>query len=47
MAQMSGMAGHALLAWLLIAGPAVLLMTVTLTAMLRRIPALAAIEAAD
>ena len=47
MAQMSGMAGHALLAWLLIAGPAVLLMTVTLIAMLRRIPALAAIEAAD
>jgi uncharacterized protein (DUF2062 family) len=46
-AQMSGLAGHALLAWLLIAGPAVLLMTLTLTPMLRRIPALAAIESSD
>jgi len=47
LAQMGGLAAHALLAWLLVAGPAVLLMTATLTVMLRRIPALAAAEAAD
>jgi uncharacterized protein (DUF2062 family) len=47
LAQMGGLAAHALLAWLLVAGPAVLLMTATLTLMLRRIPALAAAEAAD
>jgi len=45
--RLSGLAGHALVAWLLIAAPAVLLMTATLTFMLRRIPALAAAEAAD
>jgi hypothetical protein len=39
------LAGHALGAWLVIAGPAVLLMTFGLTAVLRRIPALA--EAQD
>jgi uncharacterized protein (DUF2062 family) len=45
--QMGGLAAHALLAWLLVAGPAVLIMTATLTLMLRRIPALAASEAGD
>jgi hypothetical protein len=47
MAQFGGMAGHALVAWVLVAVPAVLLMTVTFTLMLRRIPALAAAEAGD
>ncbi|MGA7341356.1 MAG: DUF2062 domain-containing protein [Terracidiphilus sp.] len=46
-AHMGGLAGHALVAWLLIAGPAVLLLTPTLTAMLRRIPALVRAESAD
>ena len=41
-AQLGGLAGHALVAWLLVAGPAVALMTAVLTAMLRRVPALAA-----
>jgi uncharacterized protein (DUF2062 family) len=45
--QMSSLAGHALLAWVLMAIPAVLLMTVTLTLMLRRIPALAPAEVGD
>jgi hypothetical protein len=36
--------GHAMLAWLVIAVPAVLLMTLILTVLLRRIPALAALE---
>jgi uncharacterized protein (DUF2062 family) len=39
------LAGHALAAWLVIAGPAVVLMTFGLTAVLRRVPALA--EARD
>ncbi len=39
--------GHAMLAWLVIAVPAVLLMTLILTLLLRRIPALAASEAGD
>ncbi len=43
-AQMGGMAGQALLAWLLIAIPAVALMTATLTVLLRRVPALAEAE---
>jgi uncharacterized protein (DUF2062 family) len=43
--QLGGMAGQALLAWLLIAVPAVALMTATLTVALRRVPALAATEA--
>lgn len=47
MAQLSGMAGHALLGWLVIAVPAVVLITATLTPLLRRIPALAAAEAGD
>ena len=45
--QMSNLAGHALAAWLLIAIPWVLLMTVTLTPLLRRMPALAAAHAGD
>ena len=40
LSQITSMAGHALLAWVLMAIPAVLLMTATLTLMLRRIPAL-------
>jgi uncharacterized protein (DUF2062 family) len=47
MSQLSGMAGHALLGWLVIAVPAVALMTATLTPLLRRVPALAAAEAGD
>ncbi len=46
-ARMSGLAGQALLAWLLAAVPAVILLTVTLTKMLRRIPAMRAAEAGD
>jgi uncharacterized protein (DUF2062 family) len=45
--HMGRMAGQALLAWLLVAIPAVALMTATLTLMLRRIPAVAAAEAGD
>ena len=45
--QMGGMAGQALLAWLMIAVPAVALMTLTLTMVLRKIPAVAAAEAGD
>jgi hypothetical protein len=36
---MGGLAGQALLAWLLVAVPAVVLMTLALTRMLKRIPA--------
>ena len=39
--QVGGLAGQALLAWLLIAIPAVALMTAMLTVLLRRVPALA------
>jgi uncharacterized protein (DUF2062 family) len=39
--QVGGMIGQALLAWLLIAVPTVALMTVMLTTLLRRVPALA------
>src|ERR1700722_9466555 len=46
-AQMGWMAGQALLAWALIAVPAVLLLTFMLTKVLQRIPALAAAEAGD
>ena len=46
-AQMGGLAGQALLAWLLLAVPAVALMTATLTVLLRRVPALSAAEAGD
>ena len=46
-ARMGILAGQALLAWLLVAVPVVLLLTATLTRMLRRIPAIGATEAAD
>jgi uncharacterized protein (DUF2062 family) len=46
-AQLEVLAGQALLGWLLVAIPVVLLLTATLTVLLRRIPALAAVEAAD
>jgi len=46
-ARMSSLAGQALLAWLLVAVPAVILMTLVFTFMLRRIPAMAAAEAGD
>ncbi len=46
-ARMGNLAGQALLAWLLVAIPAVALMTATLTLMLRRIPAVVAAEAGD
>jgi uncharacterized protein (DUF2062 family) len=46
-AQLSGLAGQAMLAWLLVAIPAVLLLTVALTPMLRRVPLLAAAESID
>ncbi len=42
--QMGGLAGRALLAWLLIAIPAVAFMTVMLIPLLRRVPAVAAAE---
>ncbi|MGA2219450.1 MAG: DUF2062 domain-containing protein [Terracidiphilus sp.] len=45
--QMVTLAAQALIAWLVIATPAVLLMTVTLTVLLRRVPSLAAAEAGD
>ena len=38
----AGVAAHALLAWLLVAAPAVAILTLTLTLLLRRIPAVAA-----
>jgi uncharacterized protein (DUF2062 family) len=46
-ARMGSLAGQAMLAWLLVAIPAVALMTTTLTLMLRRIPAVNAAEAGD
>ncbi|SPE24131.1 exported hypothetical protein [Candidatus Sulfotelmatomonas gaucii] len=46
-AHVSGLAGEALLAWLLAAIPAVALMTLMLTRMLRRIPVMNAAEAGD
>lgn len=45
--QVSGLAGEALLAWLVAAVPAVLLMTAALNLMLRRIPVLKAAQAGD
>jgi len=45
--QLGSLAAEALLAWLVIAIPAVLLLTFTLTLVLRRIPAVAAAEAGD
>jgi uncharacterized protein (DUF2062 family) len=46
-ALMSGWAGEALLAWLVAAVPAVLLMTLALNLMLRRIPVLRNAQAGD
>ncbi len=45
--SMGIMAGQALLAWLLVAAPVVLVLTAALTCMLRRIPAISDAEAAD
>ena len=45
--QIGGMAGQALVAWLLLAIPVVVLLTPTLTLLLRRVPALAASESAN
>ena len=45
--RMSGMAGQALLAWLIAAVPAVLLMTLAFNLMLRRVPVLRDSEAGD
>jgi uncharacterized protein (DUF2062 family) len=45
--RMGGLAGQAMLGWLVIALPAVALITVTLTLVLRRVPAVAAAELAD
>ncbi len=45
--NMGRLAGQALLAWVLVAIPAVVLLTATLTLMLRRIPSVAAAEAGD
>ena len=45
--RMGLMAGQAMLAWLLVAGPAFVALTFTLTPLLRRIPALAKPRAAD
>jgi uncharacterized protein (DUF2062 family) len=45
--HMGGLAVQAMLAWLLVAVPAVLLITFALTPMLRRIPLFAAAEAAN
>jgi uncharacterized protein (DUF2062 family) len=46
-ARTTGMAGQALLAWLVAAVPAVLLLTLALNLMLRRIPVLRNAEAGD
>jgi hypothetical protein len=45
--QVGSMAGQALLAWLLIAIPAVALLTMMLTTLLRRVPAIAQAESGD
>jgi uncharacterized protein (DUF2062 family) len=45
--QLGSLAIQAMFAWLLIAGPAVVLITFTLTPLLRRVPALAGPEACD
>jgi uncharacterized protein (DUF2062 family) len=45
--MVSRLAGQALLGWLVIAVPAVMLMTTTLTVVLRRVPALAAAHSAN
>lgn len=45
--QVGGMAGQALFAWALLAIPVIVLLTPTLTLLLRRVPALAAAESGD
>jgi uncharacterized protein (DUF2062 family) len=45
LSNLSSLAAHAMLAWLLIAIPAVALMTIMLTLVLRRVPALTTSEA--
>lgn len=45
--HLGGMAGQAILGWVLVAAPAALILTGVLTLILRRIPAIAASEAAD
>jgi uncharacterized protein (DUF2062 family) len=45
--QVGGMAGQAMLAWLMIAVPAVVLMTVMLTIVLRHVPTIAQAESGD
>lgn len=45
--QVGAIAGRAMAAWLLVAIPAIILITLALQAMLKRIPALAAAEAGD
>ncbi len=46
-AHFASLALHALLAWLVVAGPAVAIMTLAFTLVLRQVPALAAAEASD
>jgi len=43
--EMSGLFGHALLAWLLTAGPALVLMTILLTPLMHRVSRLVPVEA--
>ena len=45
--QLSGLAGQALLAWLLVSIPAVLLLTLVLIPLLRRVPVLATVDSSD
>jgi hypothetical protein len=45
--QFGGLAVQALAAWLILAVPAVILLTAAFTPLLRRVPALAAAEAAN
>ena len=45
--RLGWMAGQALFGWMLVAGPAVMLLWLTLTPMLRRIPAIASAESGD
>jgi uncharacterized protein (DUF2062 family) len=47
LSQLGGLTGHAVVAWFVLAVPAVALMTATLTVLLRRVPALAVAEAGD
>ena len=44
---LGGFAGHAVLAWLVLAVPAVALMTLTLTVLFQRVPALATADSGD